>query len=321
MDISDKLKELKLKKDSVAFKYIHLGYLITKFAHNSLDYKLTLSLVVPFRKYISGLLSLGGLFYKLSDSLPYLTYRDLNLLTEGTLLRKQNTENSNLNWELHELLSCDENNIKTILYKNKNKKNKSASPVKYILPIESYKNNFVKENSQKIKKTKEKFSNLPFINQILDPEEFNVWQSGMGLNSIILTHKGSLITQEMNENIFHDDGTMNDLILMKNENEVGLKWTLLCNSKVKPDLDEFHQNTIVIYDMERASIEWDMNNSDLFVGNSIVTINLPWDFANIKDNLFQKYSNSEELHVEEILLLLNSLDRHLINYSIFKELK
>ena len=125
----------------------------------------------------------------------------------------------------------------------------------------------------------------------------------------------------MDKNIFNDDGNMNDLILMKSEKELGLKWTLLCTSKAKPSLDEFHQSTIVIYDMERAAVEWDMNSSDLFVGNSIVTINLPWDFSNIKDNLRQKYNYSEEFQDKEILSVLSSLNNNLINYSIFMETK
>ncbi len=65
-ELLNKNNKFGLEKNSFAWNYISLGIAFAEYVDFNKDYKLYLSLVVPFRKYITGLISLGLLIHRLS---------------------------------------------------------------------------------------------------------------------------------------------------------------------------------------------------------------------------------------------------------------
>ena len=326
-ELLNKNNKFGLEKNSFAWNYISLGIAFAEYVDFNKDYKLYLSLVVPFRKYITGLISLGLLIHRLSKNIDYLSYNDLMKIKPGTNL-KRFTGNQ---WYKHKLLECTEFSIKTIESKDY-KKTRKQTPAKSIILRENYdkvKYKYVLDQSYNTKSTKEKINNVLFVKNILSSEEIKTWESGIGLVSLILTHRDDLLIKELNDRIFltHSssdkayEGSINDLILLKKENQKGNKWANISTSKVKESIDEFDYKTIVIYDMDRSSNDWDINDTELIKNNSIITISHPWTFNHTKESLRVQYNKSQNVDDTFMHDSIENLKSNIVNFSMFRVLK
>jgi len=323
LDLFNKPNNFGLKKNTFAWNYISLGIAFAEYVDSNKDFKVFLSIVVPFRKYITGLISLGLLIHRLSKNIDYLSYHELMDIQPGINL-KRFTGNQ---WYKLKLLECTESFIKTIESKDYNKKRKQP-PAKSIILRKDYdhlKYKYVLDQSSNTKSSKEKINNLSFVKNILSTEEIKTWESSIGLVSLILTHREDLLIKELNDKIFlthsNHEGSINDLILLKKENQKGNKWTNITTSKVKDSIDEFDDKTIVLYDMDRSTNDWDINDTELIKKNSIITLSHPWTFNNTKESLRIQYNNSENIDDTFINSSLDNLKSNIVNFTLFKVLK
>ena len=218
------------------------------------------------------------------------------------------------------LIECNDKFL--ITQELKDYKRKTKQPVIYKYQRNNYPNLYVLDDSKNTKINKEIINNRMFVEKFFDSSEFNHWQTGTGLNSIIVTHKSELLNSELHTDVFNLDyknitGSLNDLLLVKSKEEKGTKWTMICTSKLQEEIDEFNPDTLVIYDMDRATKDWDINYTPLIKQNSLIIISHPWSFENTKDSLRIPYIKSKPVQDDEIQKALDLLRENLINYSLF----
>jgi len=336
--INHYLKKLNLGTSGFTFKYINLGIEISEYIHSNPNKRLFISLVVPYRNYISGLISFGLLLNKMNKKTGFLTWNQLINFDAGTLFRMPSTVDDE--WHSYKIdwaYGTHPIKYESIIYSGISKEVKNLVANFELKKDKLPSDKIILETSEKQmfrQSRKDKKDNNELLNLIFSEEDLQYHKSGHGIVSVILTHKQDIIISEINEKIFRKESeehidkihgiesSINDFIYLKKENEKGVKWSVLCTSSAKLEIDELKQSesALIIYDSNRASSGWNLFDNDLFDRNSVLSINNPWDFNNsqTKNDFEEEINDGEKVDDINLNNAFTSINEYLINYTLFQ---